>query len=214
MSASSEVGWVAAELEQEFPGLGLRFVNCAVSAGRSPPGIRERLATLSSRFRGARAMTLRREDVPAAFRVFFHHIGLDPDVARTPIEQAAFDRLMAGRFRTGGLLQDALLIALLETSVAVWALDGQSVEGPLGIRPAIEGETLGGEPGGFELPAGRLVVADASAPVAVLFGDLSPVHAVHEATGNATLFAVQVAGVSALHLDEALWTAESVLGAG
>ncbi len=91
--------------------------------GASPPDIQHRLRERSSRFRGARAVSIRREPVPAAYRVFFRHIGLDPDVERTPIETAVLERMLRGGFPTGGLLADVLLIALIDTGVPVWALD-------------------------------------------------------------------------------------------
>ena len=61
------------------------------------------------------------------------------------------------------------------------------------------------------LPAGRLVVADAEAPVAVLFGELGAAHAPQSATDRLMLFAVQVAGVPDLYVEEALWSCRSAL---
>ncbi len=109
--------------------------------------------------------------MPAAYRVFFRQIGLDPDVVRTPIEAALMERMLRGGFPTGGLIEDVLLIALLDTGVPVWALDADSLDGPLGIRASSEGEVLGRGADAAELPAGRLVVADSSAALAVLFGE-------------------------------------------
>ncbi len=74
------------EVEQELPGLRAaraarsRWARAAPLTGDSPPDVEARLRELSSRFRGARAVGIRREPVPAAYRVFFRHIGLDPDV--------------------------------------------------------------------------------------------------------------------------------------
>src|SRR6202023_4372095 len=97
----------------------------AVTAA-SPHDIKARLRGLSNQFRGARAIGVRREPVPAAYRVFFRQIGLDPDVVSTPIEAAIRERMLRGGFLTGGLLEDVLLIALIDTGVAVWALDAES----------------------------------------------------------------------------------------
>ncbi len=69
-----------------------------------------------------------------------------------------------------------LLIALLDTGVPVWALDSASLDGPLGIRASAEGEPLGRSRQAPALPADRLVVADSSAALAVLFGELAPGH--------------------------------------
>ena len=130
-------GWCAPEVAQELPGLRLLAAEAQVRrggslTGDSPPDIRERLRELSNRMRGATAVAVRRQPVPAAYRVFFRHIGLDPDTVRTPIEAAVLERMLRGGFLSGGLLEDVLLIALVDTGVPVWALDAGCVEGPLG----------------------------------------------------------------------------------
>jgi DNA/RNA-binding domain of Phe-tRNA-synthetase-like protein len=159
---------------------------------------------MSNRFRGATAVAVRREPVASAYRIFFRHIGLDPEVERTPIEAVVLERMMKGGFLTGGLLEDVLLIALIDTGVPVVALDAECVDGPLGIRASIDGERLGRSPAAPELPPGRLVIADASAPQAVLFGEIAPGHAPGARTRRLELFAVQVAGVPELYAEEAL----------
>lgn len=213
-----EPGWRAREIERELPGLELMVARARVArpgalGARSPAGIEDRLRELSNRFRGARAVTVRREPVPAAYRAFFRQVGLDPDVARTPIEAVALERMMRGGFLSGGLLEDSLLIALVDTGVPVWALDAATVDGPLGIRTSIEGEPLGRSPRAAEgpLPAGRLVVADASAAVAVLFGELAVDHEAKAGTTEVMLFAIKVAGVPSLYVEEALWMCRAAL---
>ena len=89
--------------------------------------------------RGGRAVELRREPVPAAYRVFYRHIGIDPDSTRTPVEEAALARLVEGGHRSRGPLADALLLALLDTSVLVNAFDAEAVDGLPGLRPAAAG---------------------------------------------------------------------------
>jgi DNA/RNA-binding domain of Phe-tRNA-synthetase-like protein len=209
-------GWRAREVEEELPELEIlvseaRFAGDGTLTGDSPREVQDRLRELSNRFRGAQAVAMRRDPVPAAYRVFFRHIGLDPDVVRTPIEAAVLERMVHGGFRTGGLLEDVLRIALLDTGVPVWALDASTVEGPLGIRPSSEGEPLGRAAGAPLLPAGRLVVADASAALAVLFGGLAPKHEPVAGTRRLELFAVRVAGVPALYAEEALWSCHAAL---
>jgi DNA/RNA-binding domain of Phe-tRNA-synthetase-like protein len=204
------LGWRAREVEEELPALRLILAEVNVArggslTGASPPDIQARLRELSSRFRGARAVGLRREPVPAAYRVFFRHIGLDPDVVRTPIEAAVLERMLRGGFLSGGLLEDVLLIALLDTAVPVWALDTASLDGPLGIRPSREGESLGRSSRAPPLPADRLVVADASAALAVLFGEVGPGHRPGARAPRLTTFSVQVAGVPTLYVEESLW---------
>lgn len=204
-------GWIAPEVAAELPGLRLAEADAPAAHGRSPRALRARLRLLSDRFGGARAIELRREAVPAAYRVFFRHVGLDPDVDRPPAEAAALERLVHGGFRPEGLPRDALLLAVVETGVPVWALDAAHLEGPLGIRAAAPGERLGEGELAADVPRGRLVVADARAPVAVLFGAVAHDRAPQRATRALRLFAVGVAGVPDLHVEEALWTCAEAL---
>jgi DNA/RNA-binding domain of Phe-tRNA-synthetase-like protein len=210
------LGWCAREVEQELPGLRLLSTHVEVArkgalTGRSSADVLERLREKSNRFRGATAVAVRREPVPSAYRVFFRHIGLDPELVRTPIEAAVFERMIKGGFLSRNLIEDVLLIALLDTNVPVWALDAETVDGPLGIRTSESGEQLGRGAQASELPSGRLVVADASAPLGVLFGELASDHAPSARTRSLALFAVQVAGVPELYAEEALWSACTAL---
>lgn len=206
-----EAGWVDAEVADEFPEL--RLFELAVDArpGRTPRSLQERLRYLSSRFRGAQAVAQRQQPVPWAYRVFYRHVGLDPDADRTPAEAAMLDRLMHGGFKSDNLLDDALLVALVETGVPIWALDAAKVDGPLGVRVAEEGEHLGRGEAAPPVPVGRLVVADARSPLAVLFGELAPGHGVTGDTASMRLFSVQVAGVPAIHVEEALFQCSEIL---
>jgi DNA/RNA-binding domain of Phe-tRNA-synthetase-like protein len=209
-------GWCEREVQQELPGLGLmcttiEFAPRRSLTGSSPPAVLARLRELSNRWRGARAVNVRQEPIPAAYRVFFRHIGLDPDVTRTPIEAAVLERMLEGGFLSEGLLADILTIGLIDTAVPVWALDADTVNGPLGIRVTRSGERLGRGPGGPSLGGGRLVVADADSPLAILFGQLAPDHEPSPQTRRLSLFAVQVAGVPALHAEETLWACRSAL---
>ena len=121
---------------------------------------------------------MRTQPIPHAYRAFFRQIGLDPDASRIPSEEAAVARLLQGGFRSRDLLADALLIALVETGVPVWALDADLVDaGGLGIRTTVTGERFGSVES--PLPEGRLVVADAHRAHALLFGPMAPGHAVN-----------------------------------
>jgi DNA/RNA-binding domain of Phe-tRNA-synthetase-like protein len=209
-------GWCANEVQEELPGL--RLLSCSVAVqrrgrltGDSPPDVEARMRMMSSSVRGGRAVSLRREPVPAAYRVFFRQIGMDPDVERTPLEAAVLERMLRGGFPSGGLLEDVLLIALLDTGVPVWALSAESLDGPLGIRTSHDGEPLGRSREPPPLPHGRLVVADASAALAVLFGEIAPGHAPAAQSRELVLFAVQVPGVPTLYAEEALWSARTAL---
>jgi hypothetical protein len=206
-------GWCEEEVRAELPGLCLVHARATVGrVGRSsPPTLARRLHELSSRWAGPHAINLRQRPVPAAYRVFFRHIGLDPDVAPTPIEEAMLGRMLQGGFISSNVLADALLIALVDTGVPVWALASATVDGPLGIRASRAGESLGRAPEAPTLPAGRLVVADGSAALAVLFGEIAPGHAARATAGELTLFSLQVPGVPSLHIEEALWMSSSML---
>jgi DNA/RNA-binding domain of Phe-tRNA-synthetase-like protein len=205
--AEPEAGWVDPEVREEFPELRLWSLRAEVRPGPSPPGLRQRLRLLSDRYHGARAIQLRTDPIPHAYRVFFRHIGLDPDADRVPLEAAVVERLMHGGFESLSLVDDALVIALVETGVPVWALDDDRVDGPLGIRLTGPTEDLGRTPDARPLREGRLVVADDEGPLAELFADPAPGHAVTPETTAIRLFTVQPAGVPAIHVEEALWTA-------
>ena len=204
-------GWVDPDVAAEFPELRLHALTLAARSGRSPGELRERLRVLSDRFRGPQAIALRQRPVPWAYRVFFRHIGLDPDEHRTPVEALVLDRLKAGGFRSRSLLDDALTVAVMETGVPVWALDAERVEGELGIRPATRGERFGEGEYASDIPAGRLLVADDAGPVGILFGTLAPGRGVGPQTTRMTLFSVQVAGVPDIHVEEGLWTVTDIL---
>jgi DNA/RNA-binding domain of Phe-tRNA-synthetase-like protein len=204
-----EVGWIAAELQQEFPGLALMQLVVERGSGRSTKEVKERLKLLSDRFSGGQAINMRHQPIPWAYRVFYRHIGLDPDEQRTPVEELALDRMKHGGFRSHNLLDDALTIAIVESGVAVRAFDADRVSGPLGIRPTAAGEQLEGRPG--ELPAGTLVVADAERPLSLLFGAQAQGRGVSPKTKRTLLIAIQVGGVPAIAVEEALWLAATVL---
>ena len=139
---------------------------------------------------------MRTKPIPQAFRAFFRQIGLDPDVRRIPSEEVAVARLVQGGFVSVDLVADACLIALIETGVPVWALDGDRVEDAgLGIRLD---------------SAGSLTVGDGETCWA-LFDDPRAACAVTPRTGRVTLFAVAVDGVPEIHVEEALWCAVELL---
>lgn len=207
-----EEGWVETHIAHEFPGLRLLSVALSATPGPSLAGAIRQLRMLSDRFRGNRAVSLRGEPVPHAYRVFFRSVGLDPDATRTPIEAAVLDRLMEGGFRSQGRIDDALLIALVETSVPVWALDDARLDGPLGIRTARPGERLGEGDLAPEVRPGGLVVADAARPVAELFAPPPAAYAPASATSHVRLFTLLVPGVPTIYAEEALWLAGASLG--
>jgi len=208
-------GWIEPRVHTEFPLLGLDWVTAETRPADSPRDLGRRLRDLSNTYRGASVLAIRQRPVGHAYRVFFREIGLDPDVTRTPLEQAALERLMHGQFVSRGLLEDALLVALIETGVGVWALDADVVDvGGLGIRTTLAGDRLGSADHGGDLEAGRLVVADSQRPHALLFGEPAAGVAPTAHTDRVMLFAVRVEGVPAIHVEEALWICVEALNAG
>ena len=206
-----ETGWVSDDLRAEFPHLGLRYATVAARPGRSPRAVRDRLRALSDRLTGGKAIALRQQPVPWAYRVFFRQIGLDPDDQRTPVEHAALERMRHGGFRSRGVVDDALLIATVETGVALVALDADRVGGHLGLRLAAPGERLTDV---RPLSSGQIVLADDLGAVGVLFGDLGDGRGVAPGTERILLAAALVHGVPEVIADEAVWIAAETLGAG
>jgi DNA/RNA-binding domain of Phe-tRNA-synthetase-like protein len=200
-----QAGWVEPSLAREFPDLRVAFAHADAPPSRaSPPALRERLALLSDRLRGAQAIALRGRDVPHAYRVFFRHIGLEPDEVRIPVEALVVERLRHGGYPSHGWLADALTIACVETALPVWALDADRIDGTPGVRTARAGE---------ELPAGRLVLADETRPLATLFEAPAAPFAPDRETARVALVTVVVPGVPALFAEEALWIAAEALAA-
>lgn len=211
---SLDDGWVDADVAHEFPALRLATAGVDCVPGSSPEGLRRQLRMVSDRMTGAKAIKLRRDPVPSAYRIFYRLVGLDPDETLTPIEQAALGRLFHGDYHSSGLVEDALKLALVETGVPIYAVDEATLEGPLGVRPATPGERLGRGPHDPDLLPGRLVVADPVRPVAALFGDIAPEHRVTKRSRRLRLLAVGVAGVPRIHVEEALFTCAEALQAG
>jgi DNA/RNA-binding domain of Phe-tRNA-synthetase-like protein len=203
-------GFVDPTLQAEFPELGLVYTELPVHPQKSPPPVRARLRAASDRFTGPKAVALRQQPIPWAYRVFFRHVGIDPDERRTPIEAIALERMRAGGFKSTNLVDDALLLATLETGVPVLAFDAAAVAGDLGLRVSPGGEMLGDLP----LSAGQVVVADEARALAVLFGDTAQGCAVQWSSRRMLLAAVQVKGVPEVSVEEALWVAAETVSEG
>ena len=202
-------GTVDAELAAEFPGLALHWIALECSSGKSPPEVRERLKEMSNRIGGQKAIQMRQEAVPWAYRVFFRQVGIDPDERRTPAEQVVLDRLRHGGFKSRNLLDDAITICTFETGVPVIAFDADCVTLPLHLRLARPGELLGAA--GRPLSSGQILIADEERALAVLFADLDPERGVTPRTSRMVLTVVQVEGVPDIAIEEALWTVEEIV---
>ena len=202
-------GTVDAALLEEHPGLYIRWLEVDRGSGRAPRELKSRLAALSDRFAGPQAVTFRTKPIPSAYRVFYRHIGLDPDEQPTPPEQVVLERMLKGGFVSRNLLDDALTIAMIESGVPVLAFDADALEGELRIRPSEPGETLEGRPA--DLPAGTLVIADDVRPLSLLFGAMASGRGVSPSTAHTALVVIGVAGVPEIAVEEALWIAAEIL---
>ena len=202
-------GRVNPVLAEEFPGLYLRHVAVERGSGRSTRGLKEQLGMLSDRFGGPQAITMRSRPIPWAYRVFFRHIGLDPDEQPTPVEALTLERMKKGGFVSQNLLDDALTIAIIESGVALRAFDADLVSGEPAIRPSLPDEGLEGRPG--DLPSGTLVVADDERPLGLLFGATAAGRGVAPKTARTLLVGIGVGGVPEIAVEEALWSAAEAL---
>jgi DNA/RNA-binding domain of Phe-tRNA-synthetase-like protein len=209
--ASLETGWIEPALREEFRGLGLRYGFVEGRTGRSPRELKSRLRHLSDRVHGERVVNLRREPVASAYRIFFRQIGIDPDEHRPPGEAAMLERLRAGRFTSRNLLEDALLVSLIETGVAVRAFDADRLVGKLGLRVVQPKEHLAGDR--VDLPDGAIVIADELRPIGLVFGDTGSQAAVARATRRIALCVVRVPGIPEISVEEALWASSGILTA-
>jgi DNA/RNA-binding domain of Phe-tRNA-synthetase-like protein len=176
----------------EHPGLWLAWTEVDAAPAPTPRELRDRLRRMADRMTGAEAIVMRQREVPHAHRVFFRHIGLDPDVVRTPVEALVLRRMSEGGLGPQGLIADALNVAVLETGVGVWAFDG------LAGVPRIEED------------GGRLVLADDGGRLGALFGEPER-GVVSKTTRQLALVAIAVPGVADLFVHEALWTAWDIL---
>lgn len=206
---SIERAAIEPELAAEFPGLALHHLTIEASSGHSPPEVKERLRETSNRVSGPRAIQMRQEAIPYAYRVFFRQVGIDPDERRTPLEQIVLDRLHHGGFRSRNLLDDAITIATFETGVPLVAFDADRIGSAIGLRLAQPGELLGAP--GRPLSSGQILIADAERPLAVLFADMDPDRGVTPRTVRMLVAAVQVEAVPDIAVEEALWTVEEIV---
>jgi len=208
----AERGAVDPAVAAELRGLYLRWLEVPHGSGRSPKALKRRLATLSDRFAGPQAMAFRAKPIPHAYRVFYRHIGLDPDEQPSGPEALVLERMLKGGFVSRSLLDDGLTIAMIESGVPLVAFDAAAVSGPPRVRPSAPGEGLDGRPS--PLPAGTLVLADDVRPLALLFGAIASGRGVSPATARTLLVAVGVAGVPEIAIEEALWIVAEVLEGG
>ncbi len=191
MTDDPRPGIVEPEVAAELPGLTVWELTVAADLQRGrDPGVRDRLRELAGRFTGAVVIEARQDEIVHAYRVAFRHVGVDPDIDRTPYEAALVERLRLGGFPSKDVLTDALLLALLDTKVGVVAFDDAMLTGPMRV-------TTAGEPA-------RIVLADDARPLTPLFGEALDELAPTTDTGALRLVAATPAGVPAISAWEAL----------
>ncbi len=200
---AAQAGAIEPRVAVEFPGLALRWTAVRTRGGPSPASLRGRLREMADRGRGAQVVSMRTQPVAHAYRAFYRQTGLDPDVTRIASEAVAVRRLLDGGFRSQGRIADALLVALVETGVPVWALRRDLTEpDTLAIRISRAGEATGG---------GRLVLADARRVHGILFGAAGSAAPAGGRDQDLVLVCVGVDGVPAVFLEEALWLCTEIL---
>ncbi|MDA0169856.1 hypothetical protein OJ998_12235 [Solirubrobacter taibaiensis] len=155
--------------------LALVYETVEVSARRSPPDVRARLQALADR-------------VPRVphnmdpYAIAMTRLGVE---GPAPAEAALRVRLIRGGYRSRGLLADALLIAVVETGVGVWAVD------------AVEE---------LRIEEGCVVGAELRVPLFVAPPKVS--------SPRVTLFGVVVPGVATGVVAEAVQIAAEIAGSG
>lgn len=194
----AEDGWVDHVVAREFPQLRMRYTVIDAGPVKSPIEMQHRLNDISTRFRGQKAMELPSKPIPSAYRVFQRQVGLNPETHPSPIEAISRDRILRGTFLSRDRLRDALLIATIESQIAISVIDADTVELPLGIRQVRADDST-------ELPGGTLALADADGVIAELLGPPEPAHEVHLHTKRTVVAAIGVAGIADWMLDDALW---------
>jgi DNA/RNA-binding domain of Phe-tRNA-synthetase-like protein len=201
-------GWVAPELAEDFPELGLVHAPVQTHPRRSPHEVKQRLRTMANRYTGGKVVHMRQDSIPWAYRVFSRQVGIDPDVDRTPVEAIAVERLRHGGFKSENIVDDALTIAIADTGVPVIALDADKLIGEPGLRLARRGEELAGV---RPLLERQVVVADEAHPVALVLGEVGHDAGVTDGTERMLLCALRVKGVPPIAVEEALWIAAETL---
>ena len=208
----AESGWIDRGFAGEFPTLAMRYAIAEARDHRSSEAMRSRLGAQSTRFTGEPALELPRHEIPLAYRALFRQLGMNPDSRPTPVEAISRERVLHGSFRTHGVIADAVLVATLESHLALSVIDAARLDGPLGIRP-VRAEDAGQLPAG-EFAVGSMVVADAAGPVAQLFGPPAEAHAVSARTRRVAVIAVGVPGMDPWILDDGLWRVIDLIRAG
>lgn len=190
-------GDVADEVAADFPELQPWSVRVPIPFGATRRDVLRHLDALDDRLRSVATGGLRLHSVAAAYRAFARQVGLDPDTDRNPLEQLAIARLTAGQYRSGGPLHDALAIAMLETGVPLWAVDGAHVRDPLRLEADA---------------GGRLLVCSGSLALGAVMADPDPAVLPDGGTAEAVVYTMRLGRRAPdVIVEEALWHVRSCL---
>ena len=131
--------------------------------------VKERLARLSDRFSGPQAINLRHQPIPWAYRVFYRHIGLDPDEQPTPVEAVALERIKQRRLRQPEPARRRAHDRDHRVGRRAAGLRRRPRRGPPRHPPRPAGARRW-RAARAPCPTGTLVIADEARPLALLFG--------------------------------------------
>lgn len=205
MSAWAKLAARSSDVALHYP-----YLNLFVTEVPNQPSTRarhdlaERLGRLAERIGAQQVLRQHEQEVPHAFRKLYLQMGIDPGVHLTPIDAVLQERIAYGQFRSMGLVDDALKVALLETGVPIWATDSAKVSGELALQmPAVESES-----GSASMVP---LVTDDRGTIGPIGSAPEARYAVDRKSKDLTLFAVQCDGISTMHVDESLWLARSLL---
>ena len=164
-------GWIEPELAEEFPELHLTYTPVGVGVRAEPAGPQAAAAATSPIAtpapRSCRCASRRCPGPTACSRA--RSASTPTRSARRPSASASSGCCTAAS-RAATCLDDALTIAVAETSVPVIALDGDRCGAELGLRLARSGERLDAR---RLLSERQIVVADRERPLAMVLGDIS-----------------------------------------
>ena len=113
--------------------------------------------------------------------------------------------MLRGGFLSGGMLDDILLIALMDTGVPVWAFDPRSWTARRHQRRASRASSSDAPATRRCCRTGASSWPTPASPLAALFGEHAPGTRRGSRTRRVTLYSVLVPGVPPLYAEEALW---------
>ena len=141
---------------------------------------------------------MRSRPVPWAYRVLYRHLGIDPDVTRTPVEELVVERLLTRRLLAARACRRTRSRSpRSRPACPVYAVDADTLAGALVLAPDAGGRLVLADGAGHRRGAVRDAGAGAPARAA--------------STRALALVAVQAPGVDDIFVEEAVWTAAAAM---